>query len=395
MKHFYSLVLTFISSTTFAQTKFEKGYFIDNQDVRTECLIKNTEWNDTPTEFEYRLNESDKSQIKKDYEVKEFEFGTSKYISANVAIDITSDRIDQISYNKEPKFETRRIFMKVLTEGTSKLYYFGKNEFQRFFFSTKDGIVQQLVHKRYYINSNQQDIAYNNYFRQQLWVNVKCENTTEKDVEKLSYTKSDLIRYFESIDTCKGEKKEESKREESKGSFNLKASVFFGQHGLNIDSGFQYSHDFGSKSYVTFGAEGEYILPIRNNKWSLILEPTYNSYEKKETDGEELSVESKYIMLALGGRHYLFLNDNAKIFFNVVVNYQQISKSSHISSTETGNSESLEFRSTNIHMAFGAGFNYQRFYMEFRYHITTNQSPYNQVFYKYSNFALIGRYRIL
>ena len=40
-----------------AQTKFEKGYFVDNSGQRTEVLIKNLDWKNNPTEFEFKKNE--------------------------------------------------------------------------------------------------------------------------------------------------------------------------------------------------------------------------------------------------------------------------------------------------------------------------------------------------
>ena len=38
---FISLILTIISLQAFAQIKYESGYFINNEGIRTDCLIKN------------------------------------------------------------------------------------------------------------------------------------------------------------------------------------------------------------------------------------------------------------------------------------------------------------------------------------------------------------------
>jgi hypothetical protein len=396
MKQCYAFILTVISLTSFAQVKFEKGYFINNQNVRTECIIKNIDWNDTPTEFEYRLSENDNSYVKKDYEVKEFVVGSSRYVSADVAIDITSDRMDRILEGKNPVFETRRIFMKVLTEGKSKLYQYKKNEFQRFFFSINGGEIQQLVYKRYFIDHNHYETAYNTYFRQQLWVNVKCETTTEKEVENLTYTKADLIRYFEAIDACKGEKTAEKPQEKKKGSFNLKASVFFGKNSFSV-SGPRYDFDFGSKTYVSFGAEGEYIFPFRNNKWSCIVEPTYNTFsnEVRISEDELYSVDYKSVSIGMGFRHYFFINDNSKIFLNFSANYSIISGSSNVLYVDGVHETVYEFSPNLVNFSIGGGFNYRRFSIEARIYSRTNQSPYNGVTFSANNMALIGRYQFL
>lgn len=46
------------SYTLFGQTKFEKGYFITTRGNKVECLIKNEDWYNIPSEIKYKLNEN-------------------------------------------------------------------------------------------------------------------------------------------------------------------------------------------------------------------------------------------------------------------------------------------------------------------------------------------------
>ena len=50
------LVISFLFYLTFSysQITFEKGYFISNDGIKTECFIKNLDWRNNPTEFEYK-----------------------------------------------------------------------------------------------------------------------------------------------------------------------------------------------------------------------------------------------------------------------------------------------------------------------------------------------------
>ena len=51
------LVLAFITISclqSYSQIIFENGYFIDESNNRIECLIKNIDWKNNPTEFEYK-----------------------------------------------------------------------------------------------------------------------------------------------------------------------------------------------------------------------------------------------------------------------------------------------------------------------------------------------------
>lgn len=52
------LVLALITISQFdsyAQIIFENGYFINELNQKVECFIKNIEWRNNPTEFEYKL----------------------------------------------------------------------------------------------------------------------------------------------------------------------------------------------------------------------------------------------------------------------------------------------------------------------------------------------------
>jgi hypothetical protein len=396
MKHFYTALFALVSCGLLAQNKFEKGYFIANNGVRTDCLIKDMDWNDTPVEFTYRLTENDNPVNLKNTDVKEFSVNDTKFVSREVDIDRSPDRTGILSTQKNPEFAKARVFLRLIVNGNAKLYYYRDNDLVRYFYSLNDGSFQPLIHKRYFIDHYKLDVATNNSFRQQLWTNVKCESTKMNDVEKLNYNHADLEKYFETVNGCNGSKVTEVKAKAKKGSFNIKASVMLGMHGFTVE-GPLASHDFGSKSYVAFGAEAEYILPFWNNKWALMVEPSFNSFKKTDISTEEgLDLQYKYIDITAGFRHYFFLNDNAKIFLNAGLDYAEISGSSKITFEDPSpDYNDLEFGDNSLTLAFGTGFNYSRFSVEFRLHSKGNPSPYNTINYGYSNYALITRYQFL
>lgn len=398
MKKKYFLLLAFLPLISIAQITFEKGYFVDNSNNRTECLIRNIEWNDTPSEFEYKLSENDAVQTKKDFEVAEFSFGNTKFISTNVDMDFSGDRTTNLTSTKNPEFKNVRIFMKLITDGKAKLYHYGKNDLQRYFYSVNDGEVQQLVYKRYYPDHYKLDIAKNNLFRQQLWTDVKCAETQMSDVEKLAYTNAELVKYFESVNKCNGSAVVAKTETKAKGSINLKGSVMFGRHKLGFDRPSLTSHTFENKSYVAFGAEFEWIVPFWNNKWGVIVEPSFgHSYESDESNGTfNYTADLKYFHIGAGFRHYFFLNDNSKIFLNATLNYDGIAGKSQMAFTESNHVyEPLEFGGNSITPAMGAGFNFKKFFLEFRYYPESNPSPYAGITYSYTKSELIFRYQFL
>ena len=81
------LLLFFFVAESFGQ-KYEKGYFVNNDNERIECLMKKKDWKINPTEFSYKLDESAAPLEGDVNSVKEFGMANScKFINADVKID--------------------------------------------------------------------------------------------------------------------------------------------------------------------------------------------------------------------------------------------------------------------------------------------------------------------
>ena len=90
MKQTLLVLMTIISFNCYSQIKFEKGYFINNDGERTDCLIKNSDWRNNPMKFQYRLTEDSISKIATIESVKEFGINSfSKYKRFYVKPEIT------------------------------------------------------------------------------------------------------------------------------------------------------------------------------------------------------------------------------------------------------------------------------------------------------------------
>ncbi len=57
----FSLIFFALCSgiSCFSQIKYERGYFIDNNDKKTQCFILNDEPKDNPTKIKYKLDIED------------------------------------------------------------------------------------------------------------------------------------------------------------------------------------------------------------------------------------------------------------------------------------------------------------------------------------------------
>tara|TARA_B110000093_G_scaffold178365_1_gene216801 strand:+ start:96 stop:1283 length:1188 start_codon:yes stop_codon:yes gene_type:complete len=364
-KQLLFLLTIILSFNCYSQISFEKGYYIDNTNQKTNCLIKNIDWQNNPTEFEYKLSENSESKKATIKSIKEFGIDNiSKYVRSIVNIDRSSENINKLSYDRNPIFKEEELFLKLLIEGKANLYLFKDGNLNRYFFNRENSAIEQLVFKSY--NASNNKIDKNNRFKNQLWNNLKCPNFKITKVENLNYKKNDLIDFFVKYNECNGEKSINYEEKQKKDLFNLSIRPGFNSSSLSIQNSVSSSRDtdFDNELGFRFGIEAEFILPYNKNKWSLIIEPTYQYFKsEKEITNQSVKADYKSIEIPVGIRHYFFLNENSKIF----INGSFIFDLSNDSVIDFESGTDLEIKTRN-NLAFGIGYKHNNKYsLELRY----------------------------
>lgn len=364
-KRILFLLITILSLNCYSQISFEKGYYIDNTNQKINCLIKNIDWKNNPTEFEYKLSENGESKKAIIKSIKEFGIDNiSKYVRSIVNIDRSSETINELSNDRNPIFKEEELFLKVLVEGKANLYQFNDGNLRRYFFNKENSAIEQLVFKSYKTSYNK--IGKNNRFKNQLWDNLKCPNFKINKVENLDYQKNDLIDFFVEYNECNGEKNINYEEKQKKDLFNLSIRPGFNSSSLSIQNSFSSSRDtdFDNEFGFRFGIEAEFILPFNKNKWSLIIEPTYQYFKsEKEITNRSVKADYKSIEIPVGIRHCFFLNENSKIFINgsFIIDLSSNSIIDFSSGTD------LEIKTEN-NLAFGIGYKHNdKYSLELRY----------------------------
>lgn len=150
----FLLFFLLLSISSYAQITFEKGYFIDRANEKTECFIKNVDWLNNPTSFEYRLTPNAPTQVADMDNVKIFVItDIAKYVRADVKIDRSSANSNSLSEERTPTFQNEQLFLRTLVEGEASLFEYVDNNLVRFFLSVDSIMTEQLVYKRY-LNKN-------------------------------------------------------------------------------------------------------------------------------------------------------------------------------------------------------------------------------------------------
>ena len=363
---------------SYAQITFEDGYFIDESNQKIECLIKNVDWRYNPTAFKYKLSEDGAVQTASVREVKEFRINNgAKYISTKVKIDRSGDRLSKLSDRREPNFQEEWLFLKVLIEGEASLFFYRNENLTRFFYTLNEAEIQQLVHKRYLRIGKK--ISSNNYYKQQLTLALKCETIALNDLERLEYTSKDLEKLFIKYNECRSSDYTNFVPGKKRDWINLSLRAGINYSSLEINEFFSTvgDMDFGSSIGVRFGVETEFILPYNKNKWRIIVEPTYqsfNSEQSKATTGVPggvlvSTVDYKSLEVPIGLRHCFYLNGQSKIFANVSYVFDFAFDSSIEFSKQDGSLLNGLDVSAKRNVAMGVGYNFKdRYGLEIRYY---------------------------
>jgi hypothetical protein len=371
-------IIFFFSTQLFAQINFENGYFIDNNNQKTTCLIKNIGWRSNPESFEYKLSKDGETKTANISNTQEFGVANSLYQRKTVQIDRSSKRVSELSHNRNPDFKEETLFLKVLVQGNGVLYSYTDKNLESFFYTVNDSNVEQLVYKKYYINTTQ--ITENNLYKQQLLNSLSCKDISKNDISKLSYNVQDLTKLFIDYNTCINPDANFTTVKKKKDLFNLsvRPGIFTGNFEVTkgyIPNIITYEVDFGTISGYRLGLEAELILPFNKNKWSIIAEPTFHTF-KSETISlgdypKNVTMDYKSLEIPLGIRHYFFLNQKSKIFANISFVYA-MNLNSTLEYERNGYVKEFDI-SRGSNFAYGFGYNYLDTYaVEVRYNANRN-----------------------
>jgi len=394
-----------LSLNCYSQISFEKGYYINNKNQKINCQIKNTDWKNNPTEFEYKLSENTEPQKATIKSVKEFGIDNiSKYIRSTVNIDRSSEFINYLSNNKRPIFKKEELFLKVLVEGKSTLYQYVDGNLIRYFYNKDNSNIEQLIFKSYKTNEN--NIGKNNRFRQQLWNDLKCSNFKMSKIENLDYKKNDLVNFFVEYNKCNNQEYVNFEKKQKRNIFNLIIRPRLNSSSLTIQNFVSNSRntDFENKIGFGFGLEAEFILPFNKNKWAIEIGPTYQSYKSEKTtnvnnvSGEILIAKVNYnsIEIPVSIRLYFFLNNSSKIFINASYIFDFSSKSFIEFTRNDGSNLSVSEIGTSSNLAMGIGYKQNdRYSLEIRYQ-TNRDILGNYLFWnsKYKTLSIIFGYSL-
>lgn len=362
MKKNLSAILLFIFVIIFSQARFRPGYFIKNDNSKVNCLIKNNDWGSNPEKILYKeVENAPKKEIEKNA-FKEFFVNNTRYKKFSFKIDKSSNSNNSLDYNSEPNWVTTTSFLKILVDQEIQLLKFSENGEQKFFiYDTKKDIIEQLLYKQYLIEKNGTTYtAKNNFYKKQL-----ATINPDKSTDNVEYNEQSLINWFS--ETYGIPSNERVIKESGKTKITFKAGFLSTYEKITTSLlGFESKLDMDAKSNFSASVDLEYILPFNHSKWSLFIEPTYNSYKsmKKFTlvnpyripatkSNYTYELEDISILLPVGIKHYMIINQKNKLFLSGALAVSLPLKNKITIWDSTNNTNDLIFED---HLSFPIGF---------------------------------------
>lgn len=406
---FTFLIVLFSIFNLFAQ-KYESGYYIDNFDTKIEGFIKNNDWRNNPRSFEFKKSLDDNSATISMESCKEFTINsTAKFTRAKVQIEKSDTKIGALGYNKNPVFVEETAFLKHLVSGKNTLYYYYDQGLEKFFFSNETTKITQLIYIKFLIDANDvqfneeyknlqsNTIMQNEAYKRQLWENVKCEQTTMNELNKLEFKKSSLINYFSKVNTCNGSI-ENIVSIEKKAIVSVKGVALINSDQIKF-SGSTANSSFDRKIGFGFGAEIELLMPFNNYKWGVFIEPSFSKYEGEKTITSGLNnsfsqgvkVNTSFIQVPIGAKYYFGDSSKSAFYLGAGITVTNIKENTTIDFESRADLYFSNFTYT----FFGTlGYKFKQFAAEFRFNTTNNASPSNGYDIEFNRSTLALKYEL-
>lgn len=366
MRQTFTFLLLLFSALCFSQINYEQGYFIANNGVKTQCLIKNIAWKDNPTEFNYKLDDDGEVKTATITEIKEFNVNGYKFKRFDVKIERSSSIAGKMDTRRDIDWKEETLYLKALVEGKAALYQYEGEGVVKYFYSMQPHeTAEQLLYKEYVEDTRIKEV---NQFRQQLYNLMTDEISSRGRFEKLVYKKEALVKIFNEYNESNGSMVNDLTEKQNKSTLHIKITPGISFMSLEASNTFirDAENSFSQKTSFRAGVEVEYIMPFNNRKWSLFLDPNYQAYKNDFVKGDtKMAVEYSFIQIPVGTRHYFYLNNNSKIFINAMAMFNFSLGNSFV---QYNKQEPLKItKDTNY--AAGAGFAFKKFSIEARYNL--------------------------
>ena len=390
------VVITKVAQPAFGQENYLPGYVISLPGDTISGAIDYRGWEFNPEEIHFKTTLKEEPIRYGPSDIRGFEVHDERYVSAVVAVEISSHKTGALSHSSEAVLETDTAFLQTLFAGSKSLHSY-KNRMKEQFYIRQESEFELLVYKKYLKKDDRSDgLAENRKYLGQLAVYLQDCSVIQDMLRNTSYSRKALNRLFARYHECTSAPVSFEKRAEQV-EFIVGAVVggtlsilsFSGEGNAPL-----VAVEYPSSMNGSVGLSLEVVLPRNQRKWSFHNELLYTSYQ---TAGryDDFTNEDRYTITRTElGYSYIKLNNLARfrypvgkvaLFVNVGIsnglvvgetNYRRTE--TKLYSTERVREEAALADSRRHEQGFlgGLGAQFGRFSLEARYERGNGMSAY-------------------
>lgn len=416
-------IVLFGSMFSFSQEKFQSGYVVlsTGDTIRGQIDFRNN-WKN-PDNIVFRSTGNESVVIYTPENINEFFVDRYRYISANINVDELAEyMIDSAAVPVHQK-----VFLMVLYEGEKSLYYYIDKDAIGHLFIPGTDVYDLLVYEERNENIITDELKplgtnhmiRNNRYKGQLIVYFQDCPALKNRISLVKYGYSDISRlyskYYKYTDEQPVYKFEKEKPKVSLGllggltSTSLQMSEKKHSGTLQVVSNSSYNQS----TMPAFGAYFELILPRNQQKWSLLTEFLYTSFDftgyytltTAPNFYSNYTTSLKYSFLGVAAlARYSYPVKKFRLFVDMGVRFNEelsgensVVKEDHLYGTVVQNPPAKALNTGRHESAFmlGLGGKYGRFSVEARYYLSNGFSDYTVVTLNTNQLSLLMGFKIL
>ncbi|MCB8994688.1 MAG: hypothetical protein H6538_03665 [Bacteroidales bacterium] len=164
-----SFISVLILQSSFCQENYFSGQIIELNGDTINGFIDYQNWKKNPEEihFMHEIGSIHFTLLPKD--IRGFNVADESYESAVIKSETSSDKTDQLTFNRDLHFETDTVFLQTMVKGEKSLYFYENKSGKDQFYYKTDTSYELLVYKRYLKKQDSNTIIVeNNLYKGQL-----------------------------------------------------------------------------------------------------------------------------------------------------------------------------------------------------------------------------------
>ncbi|MEM6967566.1 MAG: outer membrane beta-barrel protein, partial [Bacteroidota bacterium] len=425
LRHLYfkiliAALLLLVSLPIFSQDNFLQGTIIKQSGEELSGLINYKNWERNPKKIAFKQTAKGAVEQYTPKEIKQFEVSDELYVGVNVEVEVSSDKIKNMTTDYELMLESKDVFLQIMIQGKRSLYRYVDSNGKNLFYIQEDGTYQLLGHKRYRkLRGGNKTIVENKTYVSQLSKYLGGCPSVQRKLSKTKYNRKDLEKLFLFYHDCTSEDiLFQKKNEKIRVNFGLTVGAA-STHLLIKDNSFAFYYltqpDIDPSSSIVGGVSMDIYTPRQFRKWSAHLELLYASHDYQaryeDTDSfsdyrfEDVELKLSYLKFNKLVRYNQPVGKRTKLHIEAGISSGFLLRHSFSRSIERklGNNP-VEMFDANVFDAdnnprnyefgglMGLGVQWNKFSTTLRYELTTGFSPYNNLEDSTRSIFLMVRY---